>query len=510
MINVGGNSGGALNGQAVRGLSFNGRPFGIVSIAEFGAVGDGATDDTAAVQNCVNALQDGDTMYIPKGTYLVSQVVFTTRSNIVITGSGTILAKVDNTVNGCFKFTNYCSNVRIQNLKFKGLKGAVGAPTTYKPDTNSMVYIDDTCSFFIVENNLFENHLGHFIICGSSSGTFADRGHMIEKNRFVSMVDLGDNRQCAILLKPNAEYSNIMRNEFVDCKSAIHTFAANIRITDNNITSGSLDIVGAPTTLTDITAAKQGWVVCTSSGGNISKVQLLRNKMNHLTGSAPVIMCEGDFAKYETYYDISHNEILVNDSPYNIILKGNDGTKIFGNSMGKGNASIQTAHIALFQSKNIVIDKNLFAGECLTGVIEGGHFYEGKNIAKFKSTTTPFYQYNANGVVTNQRIPNSKSFQFMTIGGSITSIEGYNRVPWTQTKNGVGDYTITHNLGHAYYAITANANTNGGKKIFVRVYKGVNSFNLYIFDDTGTPQDDCVQGVLSLFEDREYNYTGSL
>jgi hypothetical protein len=44
----------------------------IVSVKDFGAVGDGVADDTTAIQNAINSLSGGGTLHFPSGTYLVS------------------------------------------------------------------------------------------------------------------------------------------------------------------------------------------------------------------------------------------------------------------------------------------------------------------------------------------------------------------------------------------------------------------------------------------------------
>ncbi len=64
----------------------------VVSVKDFGAVGDGVADDTAAIQACVDAAKNGTkkSIYIPAGTYLVSHVdmVGIAYSNLTFIGDG--------------------------------------------------------------------------------------------------------------------------------------------------------------------------------------------------------------------------------------------------------------------------------------------------------------------------------------------------------------------------------------------------------------------------------------
>jgi polygalacturonase len=63
-----------------------------VSVLDFGAVGDGVTDDTAAIQSAVTALPSGATLLFPPGTYkLTASVLLAGKTNITLLGYGTTI-----------------------------------------------------------------------------------------------------------------------------------------------------------------------------------------------------------------------------------------------------------------------------------------------------------------------------------------------------------------------------------------------------------------------------------
>lgn len=84
-----------------------------VNVKQFGAKGDGTTDDTNVFANVISKVNN---IYIPNGTYLISSTL-TLKSNINIFGSRMVILKQKNNsnINNIFYGTNL-SNIRLSNL----------------------------------------------------------------------------------------------------------------------------------------------------------------------------------------------------------------------------------------------------------------------------------------------------------------------------------------------------------------------------------------------------------
>ncbi len=61
------------------------------NVKNFGAKGDGVTDDTAAIQTALNGLSAGDWLVFPAGTYVHSAELKVTRPNVVLWSEGATL-----------------------------------------------------------------------------------------------------------------------------------------------------------------------------------------------------------------------------------------------------------------------------------------------------------------------------------------------------------------------------------------------------------------------------------
>lgn len=67
----------------------------IVNVKDRGAVGDGVTDDTAALQSAIDGLTAGGTVLIPPGSYVYTKVLQVKRANVRVWGYGATLHATD-------------------------------------------------------------------------------------------------------------------------------------------------------------------------------------------------------------------------------------------------------------------------------------------------------------------------------------------------------------------------------------------------------------------------------
>lgn len=130
-----------------------------VSVKDFGAVGDGVTDDTAAIQAAINS---GNSLIFPTGTYLANNLTGTTSGQCLRAIGNVTIAK---NANGAL-LTHSGSYVEIDGIQFIGtgytgdnvvisgnhprliLCGSYGTPGRALKATGSHVQIYGTCSSY--------------------------------------------------------------------------------------------------------------------------------------------------------------------------------------------------------------------------------------------------------------------------------------------------------------------------------------------------------------------------
>lgn len=86
------------------------------SVKDFGAVGDGVTNDTMAIQSAMTALQNGQKLIFPKGSYLVTKyLTISGKANIELFMEGAVVPSgALNSVNSGVFLVTSCTNVTIR------------------------------------------------------------------------------------------------------------------------------------------------------------------------------------------------------------------------------------------------------------------------------------------------------------------------------------------------------------------------------------------------------------
>ena len=105
----------------------------------YGAVGDGVTNDTAAVQACIDATPNG-TVYFPAGTYLLTGITITSPVHIVGEGPSATFIRAGSGAAIVFLVTT-TERVDVKDLTFKPFTAATqqtgGAYVKYAPSSGS-------------------------------------------------------------------------------------------------------------------------------------------------------------------------------------------------------------------------------------------------------------------------------------------------------------------------------------------------------------------------------------
>ena len=82
----------------------------LLNVRSFGAVGDGKTDDTSALQTCILACPPEGTVYVPAGTYLTRPLFLKSRISLWLEKEATLLGDPDRSHYGILPGMTRCSD----------------------------------------------------------------------------------------------------------------------------------------------------------------------------------------------------------------------------------------------------------------------------------------------------------------------------------------------------------------------------------------------------------------
>lgn len=295
-------------------------------VKKYGAIGDGITNDTKAIQNAINAANNkgGGTIYFPCGTYLTDTL--TIYSNITLYGENkwkSILQLVISPTGALLECSGTPSaqkeNICITNLYLKHIK-----TFTKAGDIKGVLIRGYDTRFCEVVDCIFSQCSVHGIMLSNIDNNYTyAMSWIIDKCIFYDFTKCNTN---GIFLYNQAEYVQISNCVFYMLSTAVQLInSANIKIT--NSTFLKCGYTNNPTINID-----------SNNSFNGGKILVANNSINHNDYTAIKITHSGG-TRVEYGNKIIGNDILVNElhTQIPIILIGVTGTIVTGNKISGQN-----------------------------------------------------------------------------------------------------------------------------------------------------------------------------
>lgn len=197
---------------------------GITSVKDYGALGDGVTDDTTAIQAGLNDTANGF-LYFPPGTYKSQALTITNRTGLVVEGQGATLSFTgtgSDTAPKALKLAGANVDITIRHMRFVG----DGVAASY----HMGIFVPTGVSFegLRVQDCRFES-LAAGIYMDRATGTWLNL--LIEGCQFKTIVGTGTAQGLGIRLKNTATTAlqiAIRNNDFYSTDTgAIHVLQGN-------------------------------------------------------------------------------------------------------------------------------------------------------------------------------------------------------------------------------------------------------------------------------------------
>jgi hypothetical protein len=475
-----------------------------VNVKNFGAVGDGVTDDTVAIQNAIDYLKNNSTLYFPSGEYKIfNNVFFKNLDNIDIIGNSK--SKI---IKKGFIIEN-SNNIKIKNINFKGIDFG-NTQIIYGLriiDSNNIKIVDnifDSCCFlaYKTDTNIISENLN--ILNNNFTGDYENAKTYSEANTiYIKGIDnviinnnnlLVENTHRFFKLTTGYRINDELKLNKEDCIN-------NIKIINNTIKSNSLN-----KQLMDLYAGvndflfennyveinnNSGLIISAKLSGaehiteNFNNININNNtfKTNCTSSVIRIVNTYGasflnpetnereNLKENESITKITNN-IFINNSGsiYSLIdIRGNYECIIENNKMKYNNTDNYSYSISICSTKNTLIQNNIFLKGSINYALE-------RSKSNFSMT---YYNSFHNLKINNNIFENSTSKGSVFIQ-DIPSNDGVNsNLSITNNTFDVNEIEQTIYYGALYFA---NLNINS-LTVIGNFYKGISDYNkIFAFD----------------------------
>lgn len=129
----------------------------VVTVKDYGAVGDGTTNDTSAIQAAINALTDNSSLVIPNGLYMIDELTITGLNNIKIYGSGKLKHRTLQTAFSAMITVDSCNNITFDGVSLEGYHSSKAEIDALSPvHLETGLYIEESVYNLSITNCTFE------------------------------------------------------------------------------------------------------------------------------------------------------------------------------------------------------------------------------------------------------------------------------------------------------------------------------------------------------------------
>jgi len=208
----------------------------VVSVKDFGATGDGSTDDAVAIQAAIDSISSGGIIFFPKGTYIIGTGLGI-RSNNTLVGANrydsVLKTKAGTDITLINDGSGVNSKICITDLGFSGNKANVSA--------GQIMNLEKTEDFLVSNCRIIDSKGDGMIIRQCSYGQIVNNNIVNCDNHGISLTNTdaqGNDIQIVgnSIKNPGASGINVSQQN-------------NVTVTGNSVrhTSGHVDSSGQPT-----------------------------------------------------------------------------------------------------------------------------------------------------------------------------------------------------------------------------------------------------------------------